>query len=70
MGITKDSLKVIRDKNITLVRDLKIKTKTTTICNVCLNSNLVLLKTCNEKVCTDCGNTMEWTLEEGQRSLL
>ena len=39
-------------------------------CNACTSKALVHLRSMNLKICADCGNEIEWRLDEGQRPLI
>lgn len=39
-------------------------------CNKCRSNKLVLLRSTNEKLCSNCGNSITWHLDEGQKSLI
>ena len=45
----------------------KISTKQ---CPKCYNTNLLLLRTLNLKICTDCNIKIPWFLETNQKTLL
>jgi len=38
-------------------------------CPKCGNDKLLLLRTLNKKVCTDCNLTIDWKLDKDQRPL-
>lgn len=44
--------------------------KTTKECPNCKNVNLLLLRSLDKKICTDCDTVIEWYLEKGQKSLI
>jgi hypothetical protein len=43
---------------------------TTKICPLCLNTELLELRTQNLKICPDCDTRIDWNLEPRQRPLL
>jgi predicted RNA-binding Zn-ribbon protein involved in translation (DUF1610 family) len=43
--------------------------QTTKVCPECGNTHLALLRTLDQKVCTDCGKTIPWFLEPGQKQI-
>ena len=44
--------------------------QTTKECPKCKNVNLLLLRSMNRKVCTDCGTIIEWYLDKDQKPLI
>lgn len=41
-------------------------TETTKQCK-CGNTHLILVRTQNKKLCSDCGNVLDWFLDENQK---
>lgn len=50
-----------------MFKELKQSTKQ---CPKCKNTQLLLLRTLNLKICTDCGIKIPWYLEDKQKTLI
>ena len=46
-----------------------VSERTTKFCPQCLSTKLAKFSSTNKKVCNECGNTIIWNLDKGQRRL-
>lgn len=56
--------------NMEYLRNKAVVQESTKTCYNCENENLLLLRTFNLKICTDCDTVIWWKLDKNQKQIL